>query len=374
MLSNNLKETLAPASIPLSLIPYIVAEPPSNFVYGFSGPNFMPYRQYKDIKEMNHFTSCHFGQRKLLLGEIMFLSLCGSKNHTKIIYAGAAPCDHIYILTELFPNYHFDLVDPAGWNPYFVKKFPSLANENNVTSCNPVNINKNISVHHCFFTEELATSLAEKYKNDNVIFISDIRDLYVDSKSKDIFDREAIVNDNMKQQSNWFTIIQSANHNPENVWCMLKFKPTFETEMTTYLDGTLYYQGWAPLQSPELRLITNTSKTRQYNSKWLEAHLSWYNEIQRNTTVPPKSKLINTSWDVQYEYDLCEAYLQKTKSQPTDKDVVDMLWYISKQLGKFGGYNSTLRKNVFQPGYQVEKWKSDKWKQRIVEKTKKYAQ
>jgi hypothetical protein len=56
----------------------------------------------------------HIGQRKLLLSEIQFLTLnLESKNDEAfVVYAGAAPSNHIYLLRELFPNVKFLLVDP----------------------------------------------------------------------------------------------------------------------------------------------------------------------------------------------------------------------------------------------------------------------
>lgn len=159
----------------------------------------------------NGFQSCHFGQRKLLLSEIMFLlytippssSASSSSNLTrKVVYAGAAPCDHIFFLHYLFPDLHFDLFDPAKWNSIFCDKFPDL---NKLKQRNePLSTyiyNDKIKIHHGYFTDELASYYADLYKNDQVLFISDIRP--VDNFSKEegnYLNWEKVVVENMEEQ------------------------------------------------------------------------------------------------------------------------------------------------------------------------------
>lgn len=64
----------------------------------------------------------HWGQRKLLMVEIWFLTKYGglSKN---IVYVGAAPGNHIYCLAVLFPEHNFYLYDP---NEFAVKPRPKI--------------------------------------------------------------------------------------------------------------------------------------------------------------------------------------------------------------------------------------------------------
>src|SRR5271170_7957656 len=53
----------------------------------------------------------HWGQRKLLLNEIEFLTVYGDRSDT-IIYIGAADGLHLEYLSKLFPNHNFILYDP----------------------------------------------------------------------------------------------------------------------------------------------------------------------------------------------------------------------------------------------------------------------
>ena len=54
----------------------------------------------------------HWGQRKLFLSELWFLTHYGhlAKN---VVYAGAASGTHIPFLVTLFPDHYFILVDPG---------------------------------------------------------------------------------------------------------------------------------------------------------------------------------------------------------------------------------------------------------------------
>lgn len=57
--------------------------------------------------------NCHIGQRKLLLNEIQFFTYYLPQNKQSIIvYVGSAPCEHLTVIQELFPNNKYLLIDP----------------------------------------------------------------------------------------------------------------------------------------------------------------------------------------------------------------------------------------------------------------------
>merc|ERR1739848_499715 len=53
----------------------------------------------------------HWGQRKLMLAEVEFLTRFHGDAST-VVYAGAAPGLHVPLMAELFPRLRFVLVDP----------------------------------------------------------------------------------------------------------------------------------------------------------------------------------------------------------------------------------------------------------------------
>lgn len=58
----------------------------------------------------------HWGQRKLLMSEIEFLTNYATDNCT-VVYVGAAPGTHInYMSNVLFPKLNFILIDPLRFN------------------------------------------------------------------------------------------------------------------------------------------------------------------------------------------------------------------------------------------------------------------
>ena len=60
-------------------------------------------------------STVHIGQRKLLIGEVLFMTHYGSKSKT-VVYIGAAGGSHIPALCELFPEHKFLLYDPAPFS------------------------------------------------------------------------------------------------------------------------------------------------------------------------------------------------------------------------------------------------------------------
>ena len=339
---------------------YTVPTPPEEFLQrkdnSTGGANWKPYRPYLSMSDLPTFNSMHWGQRKLLLTEILFFALHGKPN-THVIYAGAAPGEHNEFLCELFPTYTFDLVDPAKWNAAFSAQYPQLAanreapldntKENNMLDFR-YTINPRVTVWHGFFTDDLAHYFRNLYNDEPVLFVSDIRTTHIEELSSNLEERDQIVRNEMKMQMTWFNILNEQRDPP--IWAMFKFKVTFGIPSTTYLRGTLYYQPWAPLKSPELRLITNAKADdlATYNNDWIEQHLVWYNENQRNKLInrvrfdipidrygqPERIEGLNKLWDTQFEYDILSMTLGPTA---TPYDIYHTMKVISEHLQKQGG-------------------------------------
>ena len=382
---------------------------------------FKPYLKKEDIPE---FKSGHWGQRKLLLTEILFFTLHGKPN-TTVIYAGAAPSDHMLFLSKMFPTYHFVLVDPERWNKDFgsihknlsYNNFPeypeggkvsikkngkyvgpyTIRNKNidgsfivvgdgtekvfvtdmkpygDVNFVEPIyyKVNDKIDVYHGYFTDNLAVKLGKEFANTNVLFVSDIRPTNIEGISSTLEERDAIVIQNMEMQKNWYLLINKERRKlgKDNVWAMFKFKATFGIPKTTYLKGDLYYQPWAPLKSPELRLITNSEEVRDYSNDWMEQHLTWFNEVRRNTLKTPRDKRINGVFDTQFEYDIMKMYVEKFN--PKDKDIYKWMRDISAELGDKDKNKQGLLQ--FQAGYETDEWRKEKWISSLLTKMQKYT-
>jgi hypothetical protein len=98
-------------------------------------------------------TVIHWGQRKLLMSEIEFLTTYARSGMT-VVYAGAAPGTHLSYLSNLFPYVTFELYDPA---PFTVRESAKI---------------KIFTGNDGMFTDETA----KKYSGRNdVLFICDVR-------------------------------------------------------------------------------------------------------------------------------------------------------------------------------------------------------
>jgi hypothetical protein len=188
----------------------------------------------------------HMGQRKLLMNEILFLVLHGNKA-TKVVYAGAAPGLHIPWLSKLFPRHKFDLWDPAS---FAIKETDK------------------ISIHQGYFNDEVA----EQYRGQKILFISDIRSGSDEMKFEE-FEEE--VKKNNQWQMDWINIMT-----PE--MSMLKFRIPFNVVGDyEYLQGEIYLQPWAPINSSETRLITDGKTLTTYNSTSYENKMFYFNHVIR---------------------------------------------------------------------------------------------
>ena len=328
----------------------------------------MPFVYY-NADNIPDFISQHWGQRKLLLTEIFFLSSFCVDRKVNVIYAGAAPGNHFNILCKLFPNVHFDLIDPEKWNDYFIKLHRSLDQQNMSEDVKHYKISNQVNVYHGFMSDGLAHKLCQQYNKNfetDVLFISDIRPTNIDSSSSCINDRDNIIQENQDMQLSWYKIIKS--YFP-NAYAMFKFKPSFIEEQSLYLKGDLYYQPWAPLLSAEMRLITNSLEMHGYDNKWLEEHLFWYNMEKRNKLTSASDSRLNDLWDTQYEYEICKLYCSKSNRF---KDPISMMFFLSKNFHDyFRGQNKG--KEIFENGHEVYYMKKLGWINSIVKKNQKYV-
>lgn len=252
-------------------------------------------------------TNIHIGQRKLLLSEIEFLTLHGHLSNF-VVYVGAAHGIHIKYLSELFPNHTFHLYDPATF----------LIKETN-----------KIKIYNKYFL----TSTAEKYKNKNVLFISDIRTTPDKQLGNEIDDDwEAEIARDMDFQAKWVKII-------DPVMSMLKFRLPYKSGTTLYFPGNIYWQAWAPQSSTETRLITNVyDHIKSYDNDLYNDICFRFNRITRSqwyphdiTDVPG----IDHCYDCMTEIHILGEYLNKFKSTIVNKNktIANMMNRITSELG-----------------------------------------
>jgi len=262
----------------------------------------LPVFEYvKDIKyELTYMpnfkefvTNLHLGQRKLFLNELQFLTKYSNLFNEKsdeskseyVIYAGAAPNNHIYFLYELFPNIKFIIVDPSPFNIFlknpninhlntknsdvvyirYGDKIQSelLSNDSDFSKLNfydpikneVVNYKENIptnsnlgsfsyydenseniinfiktSSYKIFIFQDIYTNelsnLYRKIDNSRIYFFSDIR------TKLDIYPTDLDILWNLSQQFNWTKILQPSAF-------MLKFRCPYFTDFKNKTEGDI---------------------------------------------------------------------------------------------------------------------------------------
>ncbi len=189
----------------------------------------------------------HWGQLKLFLSEVEFLTLALQNNPEQkeiwFVYAGAAPGHHIQYLSKLFPMVHFELYDPND----FVVKDTDM-----------------IKTHVQFFMDDDAKYWATSGKT--IVFCSDIR--------TEPATQENIVR-NMAMQLEWWKIM-----NPE--LSMFKFRLPWEPGKTEYPEGDIYIQAYPGPTSSETRLVCKKgAHLKLYDNTEYEDACFYHNSISR---------------------------------------------------------------------------------------------
>jgi hypothetical protein len=230
----------------------------------------------------------HWGQLKLMLSEIQFLSEYGHLSNT-VVYAGAAPGTHIGFLTHMFPDHSFILWDPR---PFDVS-------------------GPRIEIHQEFFTDDSAAL----YKDRSVLFVSDIRSGdHVDAKRN----FEGRVSADMDWQMEWHKIMRPAMG-------MYKFRLPFNPGKTTYMDGDLKLQVYAPTQTTELRLIVPPEmKMKEYDNTDIEERMYYFNLITRGQWADQHVDCcgLDECWDCRSFVNIVKIYLSNIKNTDATESVI----------------------------------------------------
>lgn len=274
--------------------PPAVVQGPKVILQTYLTPDF-PRIRY--MKQSFNPKSIHIGQRKLLLSEIEFLTRViknskqvgkeSSKFQYSMLYIGAAPGQHIPILSDMFPEVKFILYDPAPFK---------------------INPRESIEIHKEMFSDEIAQTYVDK---PNLLFVSDIRSVPRDDYNNDSeqanpeFEEE--VRKNLAQQKKWVEIIRP-------VRSLLKFRLPFTDESdkvtTDYFDGIINFQAYAPPQSAETRLeVGPKPKIISYDHTRYEQQMFYFNTQYRVQSFFHYNRRYGWSYDTIREFFILKKYI-----------------------------------------------------------------
>ena len=210
----------------------------------------------------------HWGQFKLLISEIMFLTYYWDPEtipNPIVVYPGSAAGYHIYLLSQLFESVTFHLYDK---HPHKQSAFAS-----NLAS------RPNIAIFNKYF-EDIDIN---KYKDRNDVFlISDIRNLEYGKNEEDESEEMAYLD--LKMQKEW---VEKMAPVKAMLKCRLPWKFA-DKNGCPMLSGVAYKQPWARTNSTELRLVCDSNSiVEHYNYKKVEEIMAYHNNVTR------KEKFLN---------------------------------------------------------------------------------
>lgn len=278
-------------------------------------PRAKYHRRAKDMKDV-----LHWGQRKLLLSEIEFLTLFykSERDESKkiyVIYAGASPGTHVKFLAKLFPKVYFVLYDPREFDPV-------------------LNACTRITTHVQLFTDDTAQEWTEdKHPDKHILFVSDIRTAEPQTMPPE--EVETHIKQDNEWQKKWWIIM-----NP--VIAMFKFRLPWDDSHTEYPRGDIYLGIFPPETSTETRLIVlRGAPMQKYNHREYEERLFRFNTVERllqyenvlSDISPDKKEGLDNRYDSAAEIHVINSYLTYF-NEPRDRtaSIIKMSKSISKTL------------------------------------------
>jgi hypothetical protein len=316
---------------------------------------------------------CHWGQKKLLLSEIQFLTKIYTNTKTLnnyiIVYIGSADGTHLPLLYQMFPQLTWLLYDP---NPF-----------------NKMVYQKHVQVHNMYFTDDTIKHVLERTKNKKIIFISDIR----------VTTSEENVMMDMIKQAEWGVTLDAkfmllkfrlpytdkvdkVKHLELPKEKVTNYKKAGEKEML-YLKGKLFIQLYPPIHSTELRLMVEQDSDgkyplKLYNYEDIEQKLFYYNTNIRGKWFTDEEKYNNVYLIPGFdngiesisEYTIIADYLATVQNNTDLDEAVRMTYDLNVLLEKATGksllscvketYNKTMKKF---PNQNIEKKRLELWQQ-----------
>ena len=267
----------------------------------------------------------HWGQLKLFMSELSaFTYYLETSECSTIIYVGAAPGEHLYVLAKLFEELEFHLYDLA--------KFDKRLDELN-----------NVKIYNKYFEEEDI----KYWKNypSKVFLISDIRNLTMETKEDESGKRESerIVWSDMKLQEQWVIDL-------EPYAALLKFRLPYAYDFILkegltrkYLDGTVFRQLYHQDNSSETRLLVKGIGYRDWNLLAYEQVNHYHNAITRcevdfknpidnsDNPIYPEEGLKN-KFDATAMTVVIYDYLKKINMTPSEENIKILIKYILNNI------------------------------------------
>lgn len=284
----------------------------------------MPRKKYDKTleKQLSKKNNLHWGQRKLFLTELQFLTHyyhMYDSGEKLLLYIGSGPGHHINFLMQFFPDLTYHLYDKV---PTKVPPGP------------------NVKIFYEYFTEKHA----QRYVNKNVFIVCDIRNLEIATVRKkmklgqaEMQEMDTVVLGDMELQRELCEIIKPKA-------ALLKFRLPYDGSKMEYYCGPLYIQPWAKNASSETRIVPQWGAFKIYNSVIYEEQMFYFNTVtRRQKFANPGYHCLGTCFDCMLEAQIIREFVERYESITKNK-IYDRVCEISSQLTQ--SLNKTTQKPV----------------------------
>ncbi len=180
-----------------------------------------------------------------------------------IVYAGAAPGQHVLFLAEAFPSLEFHLYDPA---PFLLREKADLDPEYAAVA-------DRIHINATPFTEALAIEWAERSRE--TAFVCDVRS---GGDYQEEFELE--IGNNMRRQHVWWEKMR-----PAAALLRIRF-PDRGPPTVEYPEGMILTRPFGPPGAAEANLlIWQGSRLVEYDPRWFRDAMTFVNTTLRETVL-----------------------------------------------------------------------------------------
>lgn len=251
-------------------------------------------------------TTEYWGQRRLLLSEIEFLTDYATEDNYLVVYSGAAPGTHIHFLGTLFPTIEFLLID--------TKPFVEFETEQ-------------IKIESSPLTEDLARELSKQ--NKKILFINNTR----------TFTGHENLNDNINTDIDDQMLLHSIM-NPEA--SLFTFRIQDSPGKILFYEGRLLLDTWSSRTSMECRLVVEKdAQLIEYEFQKYYNAMKYFQNVTRimyyeHDLDTVQTEGIDHCYDCRAEIFILEKYFKKMRSFSSETEtkmrIAELSYDISRNI------------------------------------------
>jgi hypothetical protein len=244
----------------------------------------LPSTYYAPADADSHRTTEHWGQRKLLITEIYFLTKYAYQGQSDVVYIGAAPAIHIQCLSQLFPSIQFHLYDEK-----------------------PISVREKSQIQ--VFQKLPTAEDFRRFHPDRTLFICN-------------FQTNNNPEDTMDQQHKWWKSLK-----PET--SLLTFRLPQTSVKMKYLEGRLLAEPWASRKANHCRfIVTRGAKEKSLKYFHSKIRLTYYKNSDRDLFTAG----LDHCFDCSAEIFILQQYVRKYEHTQNPVDVNRRTVELSKDI------------------------------------------